>query len=166
MGFSSFKCSLSKTSIPAPYGLDSVLYGHHVISCIMPDNTLLNGRYDGYGSMDMQNTMGSFRVNLYGIYAFYKTCLDNGVSPSVKDYLELNEAKKEHFINKGINGYFDKSLKMPIVKLMHAMKTCPSELKYDLVDNAKPCEYQGYFYDDIYLNVTGKKKRKTKLNRK
>jgi hypothetical protein len=51
MGFSSFKCSVSRNSIPAYPHADMPAVLSHVV-LVLPCNRTIKGHYDGYGRVD------------------------------------------------------------------------------------------------------------------
>jgi hypothetical protein len=145
MGFFSWKDCTNGTSIPAPYGLDKDLMKHNSCVLLLPNGENIIGSYDGYG-----NIKG---INIFAIMEFITH--HNG---NVEGYSELSDI--EELRNDGIDHFIDSGIR--IIKTINALKVPPHLLKYDQFSDSKNCEFQGYFYEDMSLDITGKKKRVSK----
>lgn len=168
MGFFSWNCSLSDTSIPAPYDLDATLKKHNRVMLFLANGDYITGNYDGYGRIDSNYGL----IDIFAVSSFIKTAVDNHLKVNMMDYIkecfnDYNENPKfDHFNSKGIKDSLDGSLPIKIVKEMYFLKQPKCSVGYSTLEPSTICQFQGYFYDNIYLNVTGKKQRIRKPSKK
>ena len=154
MGFFSFKDSKDETSIPSIYAIDSTetdLMPHTLIKLFLSTGETLVGRYDGYGNIRAIKSsftrLKGCEIDIYALDALLangKTILDYYTAISFGH--DLDSIRSEH-IKK-----FNCSLVCTRIVKNHNVKRGD---KFTNLYQNKLCQYQGYFYDDIYFEVSG-----------
>ena len=154
MGFFSFKDSRDDTSIPSLYAIrpsETDLLHHTMVKVFTSDNNTLVGQYDGYGNIRVIkssfNKLKNCIIDLYALDAF----LANG--KSLNDYYvslsfnhDTDKLRSDH-----INKFNCSLICLRIIKNHNSKRGD----KFSNLDQNKLCQYQGYFYDDIYSEVSG-----------
>ena len=126
MGVFSWKCAVSKKSIPNNMlGLDPE---HSNVILVTPDNRKLHGSYDGYGRLEVEG-------NSYDIF-------EEVMKPNPPTDRYGNHLASAPFFDS-----YDEAMKR--VKLvLYSEYTGQS---YEELDTSENCEYQGHFYDEDYI---------------
>lgn len=165
MGYSSFLCSKSNTSIPAN-GTYFPIEESDVVM-VLPDNTTIRGIYDGYG-----------RIGGHEIYAIAAQIVTGNRSTtsdfvfSDKRYIQLGESKFEVHVDdcdepidheddriarKSINQLMSEgaltstnfSLAKEKIKIVKAKYFVPETDTYESLKPSESCPDQGFFWDSV-----------------
>jgi len=135
MGFFSWKSAISKKSIPA---------GYDGIVVILPDNSIKEGLYNGYGcvlDIDTEDEEGEDIFVLYGRF----------INPEITrdDCFDKEET-------------YNKIMKM--IKVVGADEYRLCKPIYEDLETSESCEYQGFFYPEGYKNKLKKRWNYEKWN--
>lgn len=168
MGFFSFNCSKSGVSIPAfPHSGFNPTYSHVVM--VMPDDSKIEGIYDGYGNIGNHDIYEEIANFLYGVP--HRDIIFNQVKRIYEGDIYLGTIKlfnygrpieQKHIIDAGYPGKLLGNSLSDLQTSGHRIETnfklAQNLIKIVRKDHyngesfedlkvSESCEFQGYFYD-------------------
>lgn len=171
MGFFSWRCAISNKSIPHDY--------EGKIHLILPNNKKISGYYDGYGDISENSIMHKVckalnlegepwdkrgvGCRLTGKKYFFGEDFENYES-ILKDFdLTVNECLRQKLVE-DLEGNYEKCMKNVKIVTDYALNNPPNtfkfidikrrlkDLKFEDLSTSPECEYQGFFYPDVFKN--------------